>query len=61
MTRFRELRGSQQISNFFHEATDLKTPQKQKGARLEAKTQFLHNKFQDCHEDFEPFKTRLNY
>ena len=37
MVKFRRLRGSQSVSNFFRNITDLKTLQKQKGARLDAK------------------------
>ena len=46
------------MQNFFRNATDLKTLQKHKGARLDAKTRFSHK---TCLVDFEHFQTRPNY
>ena len=58
MARFRRLRGSQSVSIFFRNATDLKTLQKQKGARLDAKTRFSHTRFQNLSRRFWAFSNK---
>ena len=58
MARFRQLRGSQSVSNFFRNTTDLKTLQKKKGARLETKTRFSHTRFQNLSRRFWAFSNK---
>ncbi len=58
MVRFRRLRGSQPESNFFWNTINLKPLQNQKGARLEAKKQFLHARFQNLSQRFWAFSKK---
>ena len=58
MARFRRLKGSQSVSNFFRSATDLKTLQKQKGASSEPELRFSDTRFQFLSRRFWAFSNK---
>ena len=56
--RFRQLRGSQSVSNFFCNATDMKSHQRQKGASSEPELRFSDTRFQILSRRFWAFSNK---